>query len=217
MTERNRAIRDKIDASTLSQMIPNLARQIMSEREQPGLRAKLMEEIKRTLVIFLYLASFLGAFTLYRRIVLSEYHISYLHYGYAIFKALVLSKVIVIGIALKIGERFNNYPLIIPTFYKTFCFSIFLFVFTLIEHLVSAWIRRQSANDALEELLSQGGLGEILARVLVLLLALLPMFAVTELGRVLGDGKLYELFFRKSDATSQSAEEASFTRTNLGQ
>jgi hypothetical protein len=41
---------------------------------------------------FIYLAIFFGVFTWYRRFVLAEYRITYLHYGTAIIEALILAK-----------------------------------------------------------------------------------------------------------------------------
>lgn len=167
----------------------------MTKSPKPGFRARAIAELKRTAVVFLYLALFLGSFTAYRRLVLAEYQISSFDYGYAVIEAAVLAKVIVIGSMIGLGERFRERPLVVPVLYKALCFSLFLLAFAILEHAVAGWVHGKSAAVALRELADQGK-SEILARVLVKLLALLPLFAVWEMGRVMGEGWLYRLFFR---------------------
>jgi hypothetical protein len=48
--------------------------------------------------------SFIGAFTLYRHLILAEYGI-YFSYGSAIIEGLILGKIVLIGEALHVGER----------------------------------------------------------------------------------------------------------------
>ena len=164
--------------------------------EKLGIKARLLAELKTMFTVFLYLAALLGAFTTYRRLILGTYEISYLHYGYSIIEALVLSKVVVFGSALGLGERFKHRPLIYPTLYKTLSFSILVLVFTLVEHLVMGLIHRQTLSVIIDEILNKK-IGEILASVLVILVAFVPMFAIWETGRALGDKKLYDLFFKQ--------------------
>jgi hypothetical protein len=165
--------------------------------EATGLRARLIDELKKTLVVFVYLLLFLGAVSTYRRLLLAEYQVNYLHYGYTFAEALVLAKVIVFGSVLRIGERFHDRPLIIPTLYKALCFSILVLAFSILEHLLLGWLRGKATTVVVEEVLAQS-IWEILSHALVVLLALLPLFAIWETSRVLGEGKLYELFFLRS-------------------
>jgi hypothetical protein len=164
--------------------------------EKEGLMARVAAELKKTLGVSLYLALFLGAFTTYRRLLLAEYQISYFRYGYVLFEALVLAKVVVLGSVLRVGERFRHRPLIVPTLYKTLCFSILLLGFTVLEHLIAGWFHGKATSAILNEILDRSR-WEILAQVLVKVLALLPLFAVWEISRVLGEVKLGELFFTR--------------------
>ena len=168
----------------------------MTEKKTTA-RVKLLEEAKTMLIFFLYLFLFFSAFTIYGRLMLEEYGIAYVQYGYNFIEALVLSKVIVLGQFLKLGERFHNRPLIIPTLYKTLWFSGLIFAFSLVEHLVSGWLHGKASRVVMKEILNQG-LPLILAHTLVKVLALVPLFAATELGRVIGEGNLFELFFREN-------------------
>ena len=167
----------------------------MTEKKT-GTKARLMAEVKKTVFVFVYLAVFLGAFSTYRRLLLAQYQISYFHYGYTVIEALVLAKVIVFGSVLRVGERFSDRPLIVPTLYKTLCFALLVLAFSVLEHLFEGWFRGKATGVIVNEVLDQGK-WEILTRVLVTFLALLPLCAVWELGRVLGEGKLFELFFKR--------------------
>ena len=70
---------------------------------------------------------FFGVFILYRRLVLAEYEISYYHYGYAFFKALVLAKIVMIGDFLGLARRLRDKPLIVTTLYKAVVFAVWVF------------------------------------------------------------------------------------------
>jgi hypothetical protein len=164
--------------------------------ERISTKSKLMAELKSMLLIFVYLALVLGGFATYRRVLLAEYQISFFQYGYSLIEALVLAKVIVFGRYLRLGERFSNYPLIVPTIYKTFWFSLLVAAFSILEHLILGWSNGKSASVVLEEVLDQG-VWEILSRVLVKSFAFFPLFAIWEIGRVFGEGKLFELFFTR--------------------
>ena len=156
----------------------------------------LLEELKTMLILFVYLFLFFGAFTIYGRLMLAEYGIAYVQYGYNFIEALVLSKVIVLGKFLQLGERFHNRPLIVPTLYKTLWFSGLILAFSIIEHLISGWLHGKASSVVIKGILDDG-LPLILAHTLVKVLALVPLFAATELGRVVGEGNLFELFFRR--------------------
>src|SRR5262245_5298723 len=60
----------------------------------------------------------LAVFTWYRRVALAEYHISYGQYSFALVKALVLAKLILIGSALRLGRSLDHKPLIVPALWK---------------------------------------------------------------------------------------------------
>jgi hypothetical protein len=174
--------------------------------EKPGLRARIVAELKKTFVVFVYLAVFLVAFTTYRRLLLAEYRIPFFHYGYSLVEALVLAKVIVLGSVLRIGERFRNRPLIVPTLVKTLGFSVLVLVFSFLEHLVVGWLHGKATGVIFNEFLDQGT-WEILAQSFVKFLAILPLIAVGEVDRVLGEGKLFELFFRRGAGQPDTASE----------
>lgn len=154
-------------------------------------KQKALHELKMYWLIALYFMAFLGAFTLYRRLILAEVGASYLSYGFKVVEALIVAKVILIGEAIGIGKRFENRPLIASVAVKSLLFGVFIVAFNILEHVVEALIHKTDVRSALLE----RGLDEMLARTLVLMIALIPLFAFLEIARVLGPGRMSSLFF----------------------
>lgn len=171
-----------------------------AEADKPrGLKERALEELKVYWIITLYLWLFLGFFTVYRRLILAETGITYLHYGVALVEALVIAKVVLIGRIFGFSRRFEDRALIAPVIYKSVVFGLLVMLFGVVEHLVEGWIHKQDLLGGLGEIASVGGY-ELAARALMLIVAFVPFFAFAELGRVLGMKKLAAMFFSKPDA-----------------
>lgn len=168
----------------------------VKDEKKCRLKQKLIHEMNELLAIFLYLALFFCAFTTYRMLVMKEMGLNYFHYGFALIKALVLAKVILLGKYVRLVKVFDNRPLIIPTFYKVILFSLFALAFEILEHAIGGVLHGKGMTEGFQEIISTGR-DELLSRTLVVLSAFVPFFAFGEVGRVLGEGKLGELFLHK--------------------
>jgi hypothetical protein len=161
---------------------------------------KLTEKVRHELVEYAfnvaYLALVFAAFTQYRRFLLAEYSINYTNYWVALIGALVLGKVIMIGSVFRLGRWLEDKPLIVPTIYKALLFCAFILVFRVVEYAIKGLLHGDGLAAALAEYFAQKGTDEVLANLLVVLVALIPFFAVKELGRVLGRERVAALFFR---------------------
>jgi hypothetical protein len=167
-----------------------------SANSKAVLKQKISHEIKQFLMIFLYLALLIGYFNTYKWLLMAEYHVGYFDYGYAVVEALVLAKIIMVGESLGIGERFSDRPLIFPTLYKTMLFALCVLAFNILEHFITGFLHGKGLAEVFHEAISLGRY-EILARLLMMFVAFIPFFAFREAGRVLGEVKLFELFFRR--------------------
>jgi hypothetical protein len=163
-------------------------------------KQKLVHEMIEYWINFVYLTLFFGVFTSYRRLIMAEYQISYQHYGIVVIKALVLAKVIMIGDVLRLGRRLEDKPLIFPTLYKSAVFSIWVAVFNVLEDAIKGLLHGRGLAGGIDELISKGN-DELLAGFLIIFFAFVPFFAFKELGRVLGEGKIRDLFFGGIPAT----------------
>jgi len=166
-------------------------------------REVVVHETRELIAISAFLAAFFVSLTTYRRLLLKQYDIDYYEYGYALIESIMMAKIILLGEAFHLGEHFRDRSLAISTLWKTAVFSIVVALFTVLEHFVGALVHGRPLASALPQL-SGPGLYEMLARIVVALVAFIPLFAVRELGRVFGEGKLFELFFRRGRQSQPS-------------
>jgi hypothetical protein len=146
----------------------------------------------------IYFALVFAAFTWYRRLILAEYHITYLHYGLNVVEALILAKIVMIGNVLGLGRRLRDKSLIVPTLYQSFVFSLWVVFFGVLEYTLVGWLHGQGWTGGVRELAGQGA-DELLGRALIMFFAFIPFFAFREMERVLGEGTIWALFFRRRD------------------
>jgi hypothetical protein len=165
------------------------------DKKKGNLKGKIYHEMAQYWIIVLYLALVFAAFTQYRRFVLAAHGITYTNYGVALIESLVLAKVIMIGDVIRLGRRLEHKPLIYSTLLKTSVFSLFVGVFNIIEHMIRSLWKGEGLRGGYFELLGKGN-HELLAGCLVILVAFIPFFALRELSRVLGEGKIWTLFFQ---------------------
>ena len=173
------------------------------EHETPkhsSLKEKAVEELKAFWIIALYLALFLGSFTFYRRLILKEFGVAYLHYGFALVQALIIAKLILIGQAFGLAKRFERGPLILSVIYKSVLFGVFVLLFSILEHFVEGLFHKEDLTSIVHHLTDKG-MYEISARVIMLIVAFVPFFGFWEIGRVLGSSKLSALFFSRQSQT----------------
>lgn len=164
-----------------------------------SLKERALEEFKVYWAITLYLWIFLGSFTVYRRLILAETGVPYLHYGIALIEAMIIAKVVLIGRIFGFTKRFDHLPLIVPVIYKSLLFAVLVLAFGVLEKTVDGLIHREGVLSGLQQI-AEVGPYEIGARSLMLTVALVPFCAFSELGRVLGMPRLGGLFFGKRDA-----------------
>jgi len=164
--------------------------------EKKSWKDVLFREMGEYAINVCYLTLVFAAFTQFRRLVLAAHDIAYTDYWVALIEAVILGKVILIGDALRIGRGLETRPLILPTLYKTVVFTLFVALFTFVEHGVRGWIKGEGFTGAILAFLGKGP-DELIANSMIIFVALVPFFAVRELGRVLGEEKIRRLFFRR--------------------
>jgi len=159
---------------------------------------KFFHEMAEYGINVIYLTLVFAAFTQYRRLVLAAHDIIYTNYWVAVIQALILGKVIMIGAVFRLGQSLEQKPLIYPTLYKAVVFTFLVLVINLIEHAIKGLWTGNGLAGGFAEFLDRGP-HELLAGCLVIFVALIPFFAIKELGRVLGEEKIGALFFRKAE------------------
>lgn len=172
----------------------------MSTRSET-LKEKTYHELKQYFVIVLYLWVVFGLLLLYKSVILKEEHISYISHGIAFINALVLGKFILIAKAFHLGDTADYAPLIYPTLLKSALFSIVLACCKILEDAAVGSYHGKSFSQSIVDL-GGGTLNGILTLTLLMFVVLIPFFGFGELQRVLGEGKLAQLFFRPRDVSA---------------
>lgn len=163
--------------------------------DKARVKERLVQETKDYLMLFVYLTAFLGSFTVYKRLVLQEHNLSYYHYGYSLLEAAILAKVILLGDWLGLGKAKARGPLIFTVLRQTLLCSLLVILFSCLEKIVDGLVHGHDLSWGVEAVL---GLRkqDVLANFLVLYVTLIPLFAVRQLEKVLGPGRLFALFFK---------------------
>jgi hypothetical protein len=165
-----------------------------STSTHPTIKHRAYHEFKEFLIIALYLWIVLGLFLLYKSVILNNEHINVVAKGFALLNAMALAKIMLIARALHFGDWADGAPLIYPTLLKSALFSILLAIFKILEEAGVGLYHHRTLRESIGDL-GGGTLKGILTLTLLLFVMLIPFFGVTELQRVLGPGKLAQVFF----------------------
>ena len=137
-------------------------------------------------------------------VILRKTEISFVAQGFALINAAVLAKVMLIAEALKFGRRFDGLPLIWPIAWKSALFSVLFIVCHGLEEIAVAALAGRPVAHSIPAI--GGGTWAGVAFVFAILtVSLLPFFALREIGRLLGEGRLWALMFHRDAGTSSSA------------
>jgi len=161
---------------------------------KPTLQQRTIHELKEFAIIAIYLYITLGTIILMKTAVLHSQGIESAFWGVAAVKAAVLAKFMLIGNALKIGDRHTTSPLIWPTLHKALGFLVLLIILTIIEEVVVGLFHHRSVAVSLGDMIGVQ-LRETIAGFLIMLLVLIPFFAFRVLDEALGEGRLTRMFF----------------------
>lgn len=167
----------------------------MSEAARISLRERAEKEARDFLVVFVYVWFLLAILSLHRTLILSEAHIVQ-HQGLTFVKALAFAKIMFLAERWRFGEIFENKPLIWPVLFKSAAFAALLLVMDIAEEaLVDRFWPKLAAHNTGD--FAPNNAQMIISATIVAFAALMPFFALRELGRTLGDKPLRDLFFRK--------------------
>ncbi len=158
---------------------------------RPSRTQRITHELKDYFAISAYLAVLFCAMAAYTMLLARQFDdVSPLNFTFALINALVIGKVILLGEMLHLGRRAETLPLYQSALIKALLFGILIFLFHLIEEFIKRLIHHEPTGTVLERL----DLEQLAARSIIILIALVPLFAFRELSRVLGESRLHALF-----------------------
>ena len=174
----------------------------MSSKSPTGqaLKQKTIHEFWELAWIFLYLAFFFCSLEIYSVLLLKDFHVKYLNFGFAVINALVVAKVILLGEYARIGKRYEARPLMLSAAYKALLFVLLVFAFHLVEEFVKHLLHKGNIAGAVNEI----RINDLLGRSIVVFCTFIPLFAFRDLRRVLGEERFAALFFRWGEIDESS-------------
>jgi hypothetical protein len=161
---------------------------------KPSWLRKLEHETAEYLVVFAYMAAILLAFAIYNRAILAEYGVAYLPIAFGLLEAAILAKIVIIGEAFHLGHRFDGRPLAWTVLYRATIFALLTAVFSLVEEGVKRLLHHQKLLQH-QPFDAPWAWDRAVAHAVILFVAFVPLFAIQELGKVIGPDKLAGYFF----------------------
>lgn len=157
-----------------------------------SLKARAFSEMKKYLLITLYLWVLLALFSLYKKELLQENGINYWNQSYAIVNAMVFAKVMLLGEMLDLGARLRKLALIWVVFGKSLLFTILLIVFHMAEEMLRAWIKHLPVAETVLNFGGGSWFG-IFIYAALLFVTLVPLFAFREVSDAMGKDQLWRM------------------------
>ena len=161
-----------------------------------NLKERAKDQIRNFTLMFLYLWVVFGMLAIHESIVLSQHQINYQSHGLAVVNALIFAKVMLVAEDLHLGNSLNDKPLIYSVLFKSLLFGVTLICFHIVEHVaIGMWDGRTIAESISE--VGANRLRGIVSVGIISTVALVPFFILREIGRVIGEDKVWFLFFRR--------------------
>ena len=174
--------------------------------EKRGIKARALDELKRFIVITLYLWALFSLFSIYKGMILRENGINVWAQSFAIINALIFAKVILLAQALNLDASLRKYPLVYSVLGNSLSFTFVLFAFHILEEAVRAKIKGLSLATSIADF-GGGNLAGFLTMGAIFFVALIPFFTFQEVARVVGGRALWDLFFTSEGKASKLSHE----------
>jgi hypothetical protein len=163
--------------------------------DKPSRRERIKAELREFAVLATYLFVCFGALAGLKAAILSAEGIIFSPWVFALIKALVCAKFLLVGRWFGLGDGLAaKYPLIVSTLYRSMAFLLVLGCLTLIEEAVVGHLHGETLVASVGGI-GGGTLAQFVATSVILLLVLIPFFAFRALGEVIGEKTLARLYF----------------------
>lgn len=146
---------------------------------------KLKTDLRQFVILALYLYVCLSAIILYKMSIVGGS--GFWPFGLPVLKALLLAKFMMLGHAIRLGERYGERRLILVIAVKVLLYFGLLVLLSLIEEVVMAATHGEQMAAALPGI-GDGRLLQVLATSFIMILVLIPYLAAREIDAAMGGG-----------------------------
>jgi hypothetical protein len=151
-----------------------------------------VHELKRFLIMFLYLWVLLGLFVVNEKVTLREHGIPFATHGFALINALILAKVMLIAEDLNLGATLQPRPLIYPIVTEALLLTVLFICFHVVEKVVIGLIAGEDVVQSIPAI-GGGGFVGVVSVGLILFFSLIPFFAFRRVTREIGAERMREM------------------------
>jgi hypothetical protein len=177
----------------------------MSEKEEDGWKKRALGELKSLSATVAYIWVLLSAFTLYRMMILREYHIDFeMKFGFALINAFVFAKFMWMAELLHAGRGAAGRPLAYAAIRNSGIFAVILTVCHVAEEFALRWWHsRSSVAEPNGETSIQ-----VVATLILIFVVLIPFFLARGLVEILGVAEVRRLLLetRGTESTGPPAQ-----------
>jgi hypothetical protein len=171
-----------------------------------SLKVRLLEELRKFLVIVAYLWLVFFVLFVHEWLVLAGHNIGFRFYGLATLNALILGKIMLIAENMRFTKRFDNRPLIVPIAYKSIVFAVLLLAAYIVEEIGVGIFHGRTAAESFP-VIGGGGPVALLCVTAIMAAALAPFFAFREIARVVGEAEFRVLMLGAAREARKEARE----------
>jgi len=167
------------------------------------IRDKASKELHELSALAAYWIFFLAAFTVYGALITGQALGSavYVRFGWSIITGVVIAKMILIGDWLKLGERHHVGHTGRPILSQIAIYGPFVFVLMLLEKIIEGFFHGSGVRETVARLASIGW-KEIVARTLIIVVAMVPFFAFREVARATGYSSVRDILRGRGTAVT---------------
>jgi hypothetical protein len=178
-------MKEWVDARSLPQFAPRPSMAGRAEPLAPARRETIVSRARHEIVSYLaisgYLMIWFSAVMFYKATILRSVGVEFAPFGFAVMKALILGKFILVLEALKLGERKESGDiLIVQIVKKALLFTVALIFLTIVEELIVGHFHGKSVHEVMSEI-GGGSIAQIVATGVLMFLVLLPYLAFRRL------------------------------------
>jgi hypothetical protein len=166
----------------------------MADSAGTSLAEKAIEEVRSFVFLTAYFFVCFAALLYLKHAILEAEGVSFAPWAFAAIKAVIVAKFVMVARHFEPRHDKEMRPLIVPTVYKSVAMLAILVVLMTIEELVAGYLHGRGMGQSLQEL-GGGTIHQKIATIVVLLLILIPFFALRALGSVIGHRTLVRMFF----------------------
>jgi hypothetical protein len=173
----------------------------MTGAAEPSLAERAVGEVRSFVFLTAYFFVCFAALLYLKHAILESVGVSFAPWAFAAIKAVIVAKFVMVARHFEPKHEKETRPLIVPTIYKSIAMLAILVVLMTIEELIAGYLHGRGMGQSLHEL-GGGTIHQKIATIIVLLLILIPFFALRALGSVVGHGTLARLFFAPRQGAS---------------